>query len=260
MPEITVRAQNIDVQQNPAYGERLRIGLITLSTDLAFERDLAVLAGSEDIVTFTTRIKLATPNNEENFLALERELPSAASLIVPSSRLDVIAFGCTSASMLIGPDRVAAAIKSGRPGIEVTNPATATMAALNAIGARRIAVLTPYTESVTLKVAKFLESNDFQLTDVLCLNLDSDDQIGRISEQQLRQRALQLDYQRADAIFVSCTAARSINVIEALERETGRPVVTSNQATFWHALKLGGIAAPRSGFGSLLAGHCQAAP
>jgi maleate isomerase len=104
-----------------------------------------------------------------------------------------------------------------------------------------------------------MESNGFQMTDVLCLNLDSDDHIGRITEQQLRQLVLQLDYQRADAIFVSCTAARSINVIEILERETGRPVLTSNQATFWHALRLGGIAAPRSGFGSLLTGHSKAA-
>jgi maleate isomerase len=259
MSETIVRTKNIDVQQNPAYGERFRIGLLALSTDLAFERDFALLAGSDDIVTFTTRINLATPNNEENFLALEKELPSAAALIVPSSRLDVIAFGCTSASMLIGPDRVEAAIRSGRPGINVTNPATAAMAALNAIDARRVAVLTPYTESVTIKVAKFLESNGFQLTDVLCLNLDLDDQIGRISEQQLRRFALQLDFRNADAIFVSCTAARSINVIEALERETGRPVITSNQATFWHALQLGGIAAPRTGFGSLLAGQSNAA-
>ena len=120
-------------------------------------------------------------------------------------------------------------------------------------------MLTPYTESVTVKVAKFLESNHFQLTDVLCLNLDSDDQIGRISEQQLRQFVLQLDYQGADAIFVSCTAARSINVIEALEQETGRPVITSNQATFWHALQLGSVVAPRPGFGSLLAGRSKAA-
>src|SRR5580693_6181670 len=132
MSETIVRTKNIDVQQNPAYGERFRIGLLALSTDLAFERDFALLAGSDDIVTFTTRINLATPNNEENFLALEKELPSAAALIVPSSRLDVIAFGCTSASMLIGPDRVEAAIRSGRPGINVTNPATAAMAALNA--------------------------------------------------------------------------------------------------------------------------------
>jgi maleate isomerase len=70
---------------------------------------------------------------------------------------------------------------------------------------------------------------------------------------------LQLDYRSADAIFVSCTAARSINVIEALERETGRPVITSNQATFWHVLQLGGVAALRSGFGSLLAGRSKAA-
>jgi maleate isomerase len=259
MTETQIRVRNVDVHQNPAYGERLRIGLLALSTDLAFERDFALLAGSDDIATFTTRIKLATPNNEENFLALEKELPSAAALIVPSSRLDVIAFGCTSASMLIGPDRVAAAIRSGRPGIQVTNPASATMEALSAIGARRVAVLTPYTESVTFKVARFLESNGFQLTDVLCLNLDSDDQIGRISEQQLRQFSLQLDYQSADAIFISCTAARSINVIEALERETGRPVITSNQATFWHALQLRGVVAPRVGFGSLLAGQSKAA-
>ena len=249
-----VRVEAVKLDGNPAYGERLRIGLIALSTDLAYERDFALLTGGADIASFTTRIKLTAPNNEENLCALEHELPAAAALIVPSSRLDVIAFGCTSASMLIGPERVTAAIRAGRPGVQSTNPATAVVGALRAVSARRVAVLTPYTEPVTLKVAKFLEASGFELTDVLCLNLDTDDQIGRLSETQLRQYALRLDFRNADAIFLSCTTARSINVIDDLERETRRCVISSNQATFWHALQLGDVLAPRHGYGSLLGG------
>ena len=68
----------------------------------------------------------------------------------------------------------------------------------------------------------------------------------------MRRAALTLDRAGADAIFISCTGLRAVDAVEPLEAETGMPVVTSNQAMAWHALRLAGYDAPVEGFGRLL--------
>lgn len=241
----------IPTPAGPAYGEQLRVGLIALSADVAIERDFHRMANTDEVAVFTTRIRLREPNTEETFRELERELPNIAQLILPRSRLDVAVFGCTAASMLIGTPEVEAAVQLGREGIAVTNPAIAVVEALRAVGAKRVAMLTPYTLSVTEAAVAFFESNGLEPSSVACLGVDLDDNHARISEELLLQQALALDWQSADAIFLSCTAIRSLNVIERLERETGKFVISSNQATFWHALRLGKAAAPVKGFGRL---------
>ncbi|MDH4566889.1 Asp/Glu racemase [Pseudomonas sp. BN414] len=241
----------IPAPDGPAYGERLRVGLIALSADVAIERDFHRMASTDDVAVFTTRIRLREPNSEETFRELERDLPNIARLILPRSRLDVAVFGCTAASMLIGTREVEAAVQLGREGIPVTNPAIAVVEALRAIGAKRIAMLTPYTVSVTESAVEFIESNGFEVHSAACLGVDVDDTHARISEEVLLQQALALDWQDVDAIFLSCTAIRSLNVIDRLEQETGKFVISSNQAAFWHALRLGKVAASIKGFGRL---------
>jgi maleate isomerase len=250
---LTIKAIALPQPTGPAYGEQLRIGLIALSTDLAVERDFARLADGEATAVFTTRLRLRTPNSEATFLELEKELPSVASLLIPTSRLDVVAFGCTAASMLIGPERITAAVQAGRPGVQVTNPASAALAAFRALGVGRIALLTPYTLSVTTIVADFLIAQGVRVTDAAGLGLDLDDHHARIDEEILITSALSLQLTGTDALFLSCTATRALNVIERLEGLTGLPVITSNQATFWHSLRLGGSKSTVAGFGRLLA-------
>jgi maleate isomerase len=59
----------------------------------------------------------------------------------------------------------------------------------------------------------------------------------------------------ADAYFLSCTTIRAAPVIDALERDLGKPVVTSNQAVAWHSLRIGGVRDQTTGFGALLRLH-----
>jgi maleate isomerase len=74
----------------------------------------------------------------------------------------------------------------------------------------------------------------------------------RVSPAFILDMALQLDRPDADAIFISCGALRSVDIIEALEEKTGKPVITSNQALAWDALRLAGIDNRIDGFGRLL--------
>jgi maleate isomerase len=249
-PEVIMHEMGMALEQ--PYGWTARIGLIALSTDLAIERDFGRLVPSDEVGLFTTRIHLETPNSDRTFLALEDELEAAAKLIIPGSRLDAIVFGCTSASTLIGPARVQARIESGRPGVPCTNPASAALAALDKFAARKIALVTPYTEQMTKNVTRFLLADGLALTSVRSVGFDTDVTIGSISEEVFVQAAMQSDLKDADAIFISCTGTKAVNVIERIECETGLPVVVSNQAAFWHALTLAGWDKAIGGHGRLL--------
>jgi maleate isomerase len=234
------------------YGSKARIGLIVLSTDPVIERDFHRLVPEDGVGVFSTRIYLETPNSDQTFLALADELAPAARLIIPDTRLDAIVFGCTSASTLIGPERIAELVRRGRPGVAVTNPATAALAALRRLNARHIALVTPYTEAMTRNVMRFLSEDGLTLSSVRAAGYDTDHTIGSIPGEFFVEAAKASKLKGADAIFISCTGTKALNVIEEIEAETELPVVVSNQAAFWHALSLTGWTEPVHGYGRLL--------
>lgn len=250
--ETRPRIRLVDVPAAGPAEEPVRIGLLALATDATVERDFARLASGDGVVVATARLPLRIPHSDAAFLALADEIPAALARLVPDRPLDAVVFACTSASSLIGPARVAALVDAARPGTRCTNPATATVEALRALGARRLAVLAPYTPQMTGNVVRFLEAEGFSFSGVSCLGFDTDLGIGSVPAEAYFGLASAVPRDGADAIFVSCTAARVIDSIEAIEAATGLPVVTSNQAAFWHALHLSGRARPVAGYGRLL--------
>lgn len=236
----------------PPFGEKVRIGLIVLSTDPSIERDFHRLVPDDDVAVFTTRVYLETPNSDVTLSALQHEIEAAVKLIIPDTRLDAVVFGCTAASTLIGPHRIAALARQGRPGVACTNPASATLAALESLGARRIALVTPYTEQMTANVVNFLIDGGLKLTSVRAIGCDRDDDIGSIPGSVYVDAVRQSNLADADAVFISCTVTKALDEIEKIEAEIGLPVVTSNQAAFWHALTLSGWRKPIAGYGRLL--------
>lgn len=234
------------------YGAKARIGLLALSTDLAIERDFARMAPDGDAAVFTTRIRLETPNSDRTFLALQDEIADGVRLLVPDVQLSAVVFGCTTASTLIGPERIAEIVAQARPDTPCTNPASGTVAALRAIGARSVAVVTPYTKQMTGNVTSFLEAADIPLRSVRSLGYDTDIAIGSVPVAGFAEAVRASDLRDADAVFISCTATKALNSVEALEAEIGIPVIASNQAALWHALRLSGWRNPIPGFGRLL--------
>ncbi|WP_084001454.1 aspartate/glutamate racemase family protein [Tsuneonella dongtanensis] len=236
------------------HGQDARIGLIALSTDLAIEQDFHRLAAASegDVAVFTTRIPLVTPNTIASFEALAAGLGGIGELLVPESKLDVIVFGCTAASMIIGPERLAARLQEGRREISVTNPASASLAAFKELRIKRIVLATPYTEEVNKRAIEWFERHHIEVVGASGFGSDNDDDHARISAQDWIDAVARLDPRSADGIFLSCTATRALEVIERLENQFNRPVVTSNQAAFWHACLLAGHPANATGFGELL--------
>ncbi len=229
-----------------------RIGLLALSNDLATERDFNNMADSDDISIFVSRVPNAEICSVENLMAMKPELTRSASLLIPGSRLDAVAYSCTSGTVILGYDTVARQIHAVRPGIPVITPITAAIAALNRMNARKIAVLTPYTDNVNAPIAGYLQKSGFEIVAFHSFLLADNEAMARVPPKAIYDAALDADSQQAEALFISCTAIRAVDVVDSIERSIGIPVVTANQALFWQSVRAAGYPSAIEGFGSLL--------
>jgi maleate isomerase len=228
------------------------IGLVALATDHVCELDLRRIIPQDRLPLYVGRIGFAPEITVETLGAMRDGITAAASLILAGGRLDVLAYGCTSGTMVIGEDEVFARLRAARPGIACTSPPTAALAALQALGLRRIAVLTPYTEGVNHRVVEYFTTRGVDIAAFGAFNKESDAEIAAIAPASIVAAAQALDAPGIEGIFLSCTGLRGVAVADELEARLGKPVVTSNQAMAWHAMRLAGHNEPVAGFGRLL--------
>jgi maleate isomerase len=229
-----------------------RIGLIALASDHAIEDEVRHFLSPAVARIATTRIPNADRYDASTLAANAGGFEAAAALILPAGRLHVLAYGCTSGTVAIGEAEVRRILQRARPGTEVTTPIGAAKAGLRALGAGRIALLTPYPPGLHGMVADHLRQQGFQLTGEKGLGVDTDAGITAIPEQAVVEASLSLQRTSAEAVFLSCTALLTAGVVETLEAKLSLPVVTSNQALAWHALRLAGSKATLPGRGQLL--------
>jgi maleate isomerase len=234
-----------------------RIGLIVLATDHTPEVDFQRLAARDRIAVHVNRIPYANPTTPDNLRAMQPRLTEAAALILPGEDLDVMAFCCTAASVVIGDRVVEQAVQSAKPGVIVVTPAAAAVRGLRALGARHISVLTPYTIETGTPMADYFEHHGFVLDRFTCLGLTDDRHMARIEQKALVELAVQATAAQSDALFVSCTSVRAASVAAAIEEAIGKPVVTSNQATAWACLRICGAQSSRGQNGQLMSKPLQ---
>ncbi|WP_347310774.1 maleate cis-trans isomerase family protein [Defluviimonas sp. SAOS-178_SWC] len=233
-------------------GSRARIGLIILKSDQTAEHEFAALLRGDGVALYHARIPNAMEVTPETLRAMERDLPVAAGLLPPSFDFDVIGYCCTSGATIIGEDRVDEIIRRIHPGAKTTNPLTACKAALTALGTRRFALVTPYAPSVTVEMQRNLAGAGFQTGAVASFNQSDDFTVARISSRSILDAILAVGQcDTCDAVFVSCTSLRVLPVIAEAEMQLGKPVISSNQATAWHLMRLAGISGGADGAGWL---------
>src|SRR5262245_17060146 len=133
-------------QLDGGIAHRARIGLIVLATDHTIEHEFRQIYRLDGVALYESRIYNSSEINPATLAEMERGLETAAAVILPGTKLDVIAYGCTSGAVVIGEDKVSARIREARPGVACTTPITAGIAGLKKLGARRIALLTPYVD------------------------------------------------------------------------------------------------------------------
>ena len=248
-----MRIHKTSVTKTELASRRPRIGLIAPASDILIERDFWRMGLAADVDIFTTRIPLEMPLTPVTLARLADGIGGAMERLLPEETLDAVVFGCTSGSAVIGPQNITARVHAVRSAIAVTNPATAAIAALTQLNARNLAFVAPYTADVAERTADIFRNAGITITDACCFGLLTDAEIAVPGPDYYRAVLESMNLAGAEAIFLSCTTSRALDAIELLEQSTGLPVVTSNQAAFWHALRLIGRDAPVRGFGRLMA-------
>lgn len=241
----------LDFEVDDGFGARARIGLIVLESDQTLEAE-ARLVNIEGVDFYHARIANELDVTHETLTDMIHRLPQSAALLPNEFEFDAIGYGCTSASTLLGPERVAEAIQQTHDGVPATNPISAAVAALRALGTRRIAVVTPYTAEVTAPIVDFMQRSGITVAGLGSFLELNDLVVGRIAPESTAQGVRTVVEQcECDAVFVSCTSLRLIERIPALEAEIGMPVVSSNLALLWHVIRLGGFDDVVPGLGEL---------
>ncbi|RME18911.1 MAG: Asp/Glu racemase [Alphaproteobacteria bacterium] len=218
------------------------LALIVLSTDESLEPEAAQICTPAGIRLLHSRIPSLAEVTPETLATMAEHLPAAAALL--PGHVDVVGYGCTSGATVIGPERVAELVNGPLPGARVTNPITAVETALKALGARRIAYVSPYVASVTAPMRAHLARAGVETVAEGSFDVGHDPDVARITEAAVAAGAETVaSGQAVDAVFVSCTNLRSFGIIDALEARLGLPVISSNLALIWHMLHLAGLGA-----------------
>ncbi|HTL40932.1 MAG TPA: hypothetical protein VL294_05625 [Pseudolysinimonas sp.] len=231
----------------PAVAQPARLGLIVPSSNTTVERELPVVAAEADWVT-TRVLQVETEDPERKVatvLAMRDELDAALERIV-SPGPAAVGFACTAASFLDGlrSDLELCTRLTDAGGVPFITASRAVSQALAALGARRIALVTPYLDSVNDKEVAYFDEVGIETVAVSGLGIVGNLPKGRLPLRASADAVRALDVGDADAVFISCTNWLTLGNIPALEAELARPVVSSNSALAWALLGAAGQTAP----------------
>jgi maleate isomerase len=229
-----------------------RIGLLALSTDLTIERDFQSICHSLPINLFVNRIHNENPLTKENLLKMYDQLESITEKILPGEKINTVAYGCTSGTIAIGEDKVKEKIQLAKPGCHVTTPITSAIKAFNKMNVKKIAVFTPYPESVNKTISEYLIKKNINVTSFSTFNLDLDVDFARVDPKYLSEILTKLNINDADALFVSCTALPALEILDEVEKKINKPVFSSNQTLIWDTIRSVGYKSSVEGYGKLL--------
>ena len=229
-----------------------RIGLLALSTDLTIESDFQSICHSLPIDLFVNRIHNENPLTKENLLKMYDQLESITEKILPGEKINTVAYGCTSGTIAIGEDKVKEKIQLAKPGCHVTTPITSAIKAFNKMNVKKIAVFTPYPESVNKTISEYLIKKNINVMSFSTFNLDLDVDFARVDPKYLSEILTKLNINDADALFVSCTALPALAILDEVEKKINKPVFSSNQTLIWDTIRSVGYKSSVEGYGKLL--------
>lgn len=235
---------------------RARIGLVVPSINIVMEAwaQRVLPAG---VSLHTARMLIEGAFSADAIKEMDRTDGMRAVKQVSTCRPDVIAYGCTASSIVQGVaydghlrEEIAA-----QCGTKATTAAHAILSAAKALGVSRVSAVSPYTAEVDAAEHHYFESAGLEVISGACLGITDNFRLAEPAPQTLYNLGLEGHDPKSEALVISCLNTRSHTVIEALEEKLGKPVITSTQATLWHALRLAGIDDAIAGAGRLLRLH-----
>ncbi|WP_406003098.1 Asp/Glu racemase [Streptomyces sp. NBC_00829] len=244
------------------------IGLIVPSSNLTMETELPRMLNAREAVepgdrfvfhSSRMRMKHVTP---EELRGMNAQTERAA-LELADARLDVVATACLVAIMAQGPGHhcvaeaeITAALRAEGAKAPVVSSAGALLSGIGALGARRVAIITPYMKELTAQVADYIEDAGVEVVDALSLEVPDNLAVARLDPADLREHWKRLDLRRADALVLSaCVQMPSLASIQPVEDEAGLPVLSAATSTAFRILTELGLPPVVPGAGSLLGGR-----
>jgi maleate cis-trans isomerase len=211
-----------------------KLGLIVPSWNTVNEYEFQrVVTPAMSVHSMRIRI---TADDEENFTRMATEVPGAAKLLA-QAKVQVICYGCLAGGFIKGPGHDQEIIRdiqaaTGIPGVAA---AAAVVDGLRAMGVTRMSVASPYEPWLNEKLAQYL--NAFGI-EVLALKGLGTQAHASFTPEQNAELAAEVDRPASQAIFISCSNFRTLEIIELLEKKLGKPVLTSNMCSLWKMLRV----------------------
>jgi maleate isomerase len=218
---------------------RKRIGLAVLQTDETLEADMRRLLPT-NVDIYITRVPSDTTVTSDTLASMAAVLTSATALFPPGMAFDAIGYGCTSGTAEIGPAKIADLVRAGAQTAAVTEPVSALIAACQAQNITRIGLISPYVAEVSEKLQTALAENGITVTAFASFDEPLERNVVRIDGKSIHDAAVGLNG-GIEAIFLSCTNLRTLDVLEAITADIGKPVLSSNQVLAWHLRQLCGL-------------------
>ena len=228
-----------------------RIGLITLGSDFRIEKDFNNVIYGRDIDLYVNRIHCYNPLTNETLAKMADDITEVTNDILPDQKIDCVAYGCTSGTVAAGYEVIKTKINAAKPEAKVTTPITSAIKALKKLNIKKISVFTPYTKTINDTVLNYFKDQNITVSSLTYFDIASDLDIGKVEEEHLFDVLSKIDLSESEALFVSCTALPVLSIIDKLEKELNKVVLSSNQTLIWDALNLVGNKNIVKGYGKI---------
>ena len=205
----------------------------------------------EGVGIFITRVPFEVVTVEG--LSQMGEFVEEAAALVAQAKVDLILFACTTGSLVkgVGYDQELIKRIEKRTGIPALTTSTAVVEALNTMKMKRIAIATPYSDWVNQAERKFLEDSGFEVSTIKGLGNVEPTAMPEVQYEVMYRLAKEVFNPDVDGLFISCTGIGVFDIIEILEEDLSKPVISSNQASLWAALRKLEIGTKIPGLGQL---------
>jgi maleate isomerase len=240
-------------------GWRARIGFLVPPGNPTVEPEMAELAPAGVSVHFT-RLSASGPvgtheGQEERNRTQIASLDEATRLLAMTAP-QVIVLAHTATSYTLGREAEADLVRrqEAATGTRFVTAFGSVLEVLNCLGVRRIAYATPYGADLTERGRAHLALHGFDVVGVA--RLEGVRNIYEETAERAYAVGRQADRPDAEAVFLSGTGMPTLAMLQVLEDDLGKPVVSASSAMMWNALRIAGVRSSRPGYGRLLAGAC----
>jgi maleate isomerase len=244
-----------------------RIGQIVPSSNTTMETEVPAMLQArlqqfpEERFTFhSARMRMMHVTPEE---LKKMDIDSdRCALELSDARCDVMAYACLVAIMCQGPgyhleseQRLSKTVAANKAPAPIVSSAGALVDAINELGFKKVAIITPYMKSLTQQVIDYIEDAGITVVDSISLEVSDNLEVGRLNPLNLLEHVKRLDFSDADAVVLSaCVQMPSLAAIQQVEDMIGKPVLSAATATVYRILKKLELAPVVPNAGYLLSG------